>query len=343
MASYSFNADSIGDNIQADLGGFGFAYIGENVTVASLLSSAIQGSGSFHSVFVEGTVVGVGAILLGDDPDVDTGQQLFIGEQGSVIGMVPNFNAIQLTGSGSQIDNRGEIHSAFQGVTVIGNDAGGSVSRLDNHGTIEATSWAVAHQGSERFVVRNWGLISSFDGNAITGAFGNTVEEIVNLGEIVGSVYLDGGNDQFDGRKGIQSFVDAGGGDDAVLGGTGNEILAGGAGKDILSGGGGSDTFVFDAAPIAANADRVADFNTKFDLIRLDSIDFAGLVAGALAVDAFIANKSGKAQDAEDRIIYETDTGRLLYDADGKGGDAAELVATLSRGLRLTAADFFVI
>ena len=48
------------------------------------------------------------------------------------------------------------------------------------------------------------------------------------------------------------------------------------------------------------------------------------------------------AGDASDRIIHETDTGKLFYDGDGFGTAAAVRFATLSAGLLLTAADFYV-
>jgi Ca2+-binding RTX toxin-like protein len=62
-----------------------------------------------------------------------------------------------------------------------------------------------------------------------------------------------------------------------------------------------------------------------------------------LTAAAFAANALGVATDAFDRVIYETDTGNLFYDADGNGAGAAVQFAVLSPGLALTNADFFVI
>jgi hypothetical protein len=52
---------------------------------------------------------------------------------------------------------------------------------------------------------------------------------------------------------------------------------------------------------------------------------------GSLAKAEFYS-KSGatKAHDASDRIIYDTDTGKLFYDDDGKGGHDSVLFAVLS-------------
>jgi Ca2+-binding RTX toxin-like protein len=49
------------------------------------------------------------------------------------------------------------------------------------------------------------------------------------------------------------------------------------------------------------------------------------------------------AQDANDRIIYDSNTGALFYDNDGVGGNAQVQFATLSPGLGLTNLDFLVV
>jgi Ca2+-binding RTX toxin-like protein len=49
------------------------------------------------------------------------------------------------------------------------------------------------------------------------------------------------------------------------------------------------------------------------------------------------------AQDATDRIIYNSTTGDLLYDSDGVGGAAATRFAVVTPGLALTNFDFLVV
>ena len=49
------------------------------------------------------------------------------------------------------------------------------------------------------------------------------------------------------------------------------------------------------------------------------------------------------AQDADDRIIYDSATGQLYYDADGNGAGAQVLFANLNANLSLSASDFTVI
>lgn len=60
-----------------------------------------------------------------------------------------------------------------------------------------------------------------------------------------------------------------------------------------------------------------------------------------MAADAFFIGKA--AHDASDRIIYNSDTGALLYDPDGTGAQAAAQFASVSPGLALSAGDFTII
>lgn len=128
-----------------------------------------------------------------------------------------------------------------------------------------------------------------------------------------------------------------------IVGNSGNNVLAGGLGADRLRGGAGNDSFLFNTALTNQNADRILDFSVANDTIRLDDAVFTSLSTGQLAASAFTSNTTGFATDSLDRIIYETDTGRVWYDADGQGGGGRVLVATLSTGLALTNADFLVV
>jgi Ca2+-binding RTX toxin-like protein len=140
----------------------------------------------------------------------------------------------------------------------------------------------------------------------------------------------------------------------SAVGGTGNaavnritgngaaNTIDGGAGSDILTGGAGKDRFVFSTAPGPANLDTITDFNVPADTIRLEGSIFTGIGNGKLSRAEFHASNSGNARDASDRIIYEKDTGRLFWDADGKGGDAKVLFADLASGLNLSHKDFFI-
>lgn len=128
-----------------------------------------------------------------------------------------------------------------------------------------------------------------------------------------------------------------------LTGNTGNNLLNGGLGNDVLIGGAGADNFVFNTALGATNIDSLTDYDVAADTIRLENAIFIGLSTGTLAASAFVANTSGNAADTSDRIIYETDTGRLFFDRDGTGAVAKIHFATLATGLAVTNADFLVI
>ncbi len=133
------------------------------------------------------------------------------------------------------------------------------------------------------------------------------------------------------------------GGNDRVNGGAGNDLLNGGAGLDTLSGGAGLDAFRFNTAPsTAANAERVLDFVSADDRLQFENAVFTALgAAGALPAAAF--RLGAAAADASDRIVYNSATGQLYYDADGNGAVAAILVATFNPGTSITLADLWVI
>jgi Ca2+-binding RTX toxin-like protein len=131
-------------------------------------------------------------------------------------------------------------------------------------------------------------------------------------------------------------------GANSLNGGGGSDTLAGGKASDILTGGGGSDTFVFDTKPGSSNIDSITDYNVAADTMRIDNAVFSGLANGGLKASAFVKNTSGNAADASDRIIYESDTGKLYFDRDGTGSAAKVYFATLEKNLALTHADFIV-
>jgi Ca2+-binding RTX toxin-like protein len=127
-----------------------------------------------------------------------------------------------------------------------------------------------------------------------------------------------------------------------VIGNGGNNVLNGRAGNDTMTGGAGNDAFLFNTAPGAGNIDRITDFSVADDVIQLEDALFTSIARGVLDPAAFAANLSGQATTGAHRIIHETDAGRLFFDADGAGGAARVQFATVTPGLVLTNADFFV-
>lgn len=174
-------------------------------------------------------------------------------------------------------------------------------------------------------------------------AAGSAVEQLTaKAGNTAINIFGNEFAQTISGNSGANALV-GNGGSDTLLGLGGDDRLFGGAGNDILTGGAGHDRFFFETA-LTANVDTVTDFNVAEDTLVLDHAIFAALTAGGyLAAGAFAANTTGLAGDASDRVIYETDTGKLFYDANGSAAGGAVQFATVAHDLALTHNDFLVI
>jgi VCBS repeat-containing protein len=144
--------------------------------------------------------------------------------------------------------------------------------------------------------------------------------------------------------------VNINGTNELVTGTTGGDVLTGSSaadnisgleGNDNLTGGAGNDIFIFDTNPDVNNVDTITDFTPGEDLIRLSSTVFTSLTAGTLTADEFFAGTA--ANDATDRIIYDSESGNLYYDADGTGDTEQVLIATLVGTLTLDQTSFEIV
>jgi Ca2+-binding RTX toxin-like protein len=132
-------------------------------------------------------------------------------------------------------------------------------------------------------------------------------------------------------------------GNDKLLGDDGDDTLTGGTGADTLTGGAGADRFFFFTP--TEGIDRISDFTSGTDRIQIDDAGFAGLSLGLLNASNFVAkagsgatSPSGSAQ-----VIYDTNNGRLWFDADGSGAGAAINFAQLQGVPAIIASDLEVI
>ena len=140
------------------------------------------------------------------------------------------------------------------------------------------------------------------------------------------------GNDKLVGR----------GGDDTIYGDDGKDKLFGGVGHDQLIGGAGPDRFLFKETG-DANSDDIRDFKHGSDKIGLDVFVFDELGLGTISASNFVEGTA--AQDADDFLIWDAESGKLYYDADGDGSGEQFLLADIRlRGEEkvLTADDIFV-
>ncbi|WP_342151610.1 hypothetical protein [Methylorubrum sp. SB2] len=127
-----------------------------------------------------------------------------------------------------------------------------------------------------------------------------------------------------------------------LVGNAGANVLDGRGGADVLTGGRGADTFVFSTALGNGNVDRLTDFDSAADTIQLSEAIFAALSPGELDEDVFRDVGAGETVDADTRIVYDSRSGALSYDADGSGRGAAVQFATLDNRATLSAESFFV-
>jgi len=209
-----------------------------------------------------------------------------------------------------------------------------SIEDLDLHTTVDEL------QGYAWYVTINGGN-DTFYGNdyddVIRGGSGDDAVLSYDGDDIV---YGDAGADDLYGLSGDDDLY-GGAGRDVVSGGAGSDYLSGGSDNDTLMGGSGNDYFVFDKRPTRSNVDKITDFRPSDDTIMLDGDVFTRAGRdGWLSAAAFTTGPA--ARDASDRIIYNKQTGALLYDADGIGGVAAVKFAQLKAGLNLSKADFFI-
>ncbi|WP_421726003.1 hypothetical protein [Bauldia sp.] len=150
--------------------------------------------------------------------------------------------------------------------------------------------------------------------------YGSSLKDtITNSGKIDGHVYLRSGEDTFDNTGGkVTGLIFTGFGDD--------KLIAGDA----------KDKFVFYDA---TNIDRIKNFESGKDKFILTEGTFGDLVKGPLAKSAF--RKGTEAEDGNDRIIYDQDSGKLYLD-DGVGGDDPVQFAKVDPGQKLKYSDFAI-
>jgi len=159
--------------------------------------------------------------------------------------------------------------------------------------------------------------------------------------------------------NGLDNLITAADGFDQLSGGAGNDTLAGGSGNDTLTGGAGSDIFLFDAAlsspnpggsyyaPYTIGNDTVTDFTSGSDKIHLSDDVFTSLGApGALSGTALLVGTGSLATTSVQRLIYNTSSGGLFYDADGSGAAHSAIQIAIVGSTShpaLTSADFLIV
>ncbi|MDO6963432.1 calcium-binding protein [Rhizobium alvei] len=169
----------------------------------------------------------------------------------------------------------------------------------------------------------------TYGGIPINSLLSLTSNSLVNLlsahVDIEFNIYGNSGNDTLQG-SGYFDFID------------------GKEGRDILTGGLAGDTFFFGYFG-KEDRDRVTDFRHGVDKIAIDGNIMAGILPANLKRTFHDITEGGmRSEDANDRLLYDGNTGKLYYDPDGNAsnGARAELVAILDNHAHLTISDFQV-
>lgn len=174
--------------------------------------------------------------------------------------------------------------------------------------------------------------------NLVIGVGGGSAagDRYVSIENVIGSVHAD--------RIYLNNGGEAtgGGGNDYIAAfGAGTAIMRGGSGSDVLRGNAGSaDHFVVEKA---LGADRFQEFERGLDKLVIDNAIFA--IGTTLEANELVAGTMASGSFAQ--FLFDG-SGRLSYDPDGEGGEAATLVAVITApggaSLRtLETSDFLII
>jgi serralysin len=125
-----------------------------------------------------------------------------------------------------------------------------------------------------------------------------------------------------------------------LVGGNGNDVLSGRGGADVLIGGAGADVFV--AGALGRGVTTIQDFTTGVDKIHVTSASLGNVLAKGV-LDAGRLVTGAAAQHAYAEFVFNPTTGRLAWDADGRGIKAPVVIDVLSGVSALSANDIVIV
>lgn len=270
-------------------------------------------------------------------------QLYFWNEDGSYANPVIDMGAGDDRFVGSSLEGPG--HSIF------GNGGNDTITGFDMRDTLDGGTGADSLAGGfgEDFYLVDNALDVVMEGKPIfTEAGGDTVQTSLGQYTLLANfehlIYSGTGTFAGTGNTAANHIV-GGIKADILDGGAGADTIEGGLGGDTLTGGTKADVFVFNSALGGSNVDQLTDLNVSDDTIWLEKTGagpFDAVNIGALSADAFKVYGTG-AVDGNDRILYDSASGKIYYDADGSGSSGRILFATVAPGTALTSADFVVI
>lgn len=349
-------------------------YVAENTTVGSTDDYGLTGTGSHTSFDIDGTVYGdLGGI------SITTADNAYVrvSEHAQISSDLDDGVAFNLSDVSGTIENRGEIRGD-KGFEIAGN----SDITLSNFGDIITKAECIHTDAAAtgQYELLNYGRMESWSGSSSAGVIkseGKTNDVIINLGAINGSISLGGGADVYFGsgekamdggfgllltvlgqtKEKIGSIVDAGGGNDQLMGGkyvdyflgnTGNDSISGGGGDDVLVGGAGGDTLTggtgedhFEFTSLGDSHGKKIDIIEDFNHKQHDGIDLAfDAKPGTTDIDAFKFIGTHHFSGKPGELRYEFHNGDTIVLGNTDHDAKAEFELHLHGEINLVKADF---
>lgn len=138
-------------------------------------------------------------------------------------------------------------------------------------------------------------------------------------------------------------FIDAGNGNDIVIGTAGDDVFRAGNGADVFTGGEGNDRYVFQgvSAGLASAVDVITDFVQGSDIIDLAGVDANSTTNGNQAF-SFIGSSAFSGVAGELRVLRGQNSGITRLQGDTNGDGVADFFIQLTGLYVLTTDDLIL-
>jgi Ca2+-binding RTX toxin-like protein/subtilisin-like proprotein convertase family protein len=269
----------------------------------------------------------VGDLVLEFNPDPVTGGVDTVLSSLAAYTLTANVENLTLTGAAAINGTGNTLNNVITGNTAANILNGGA-----------GIDTLIGGAGSDTYLIETVGdLVLEFNPDPVTGGVDTVLSSLAayTLTANVENLTLTGAALSGTGNT-LNNVITGNTAANSLSGGVGADTLNGAAGNDTLTGGLNADTFRFDSLlNDATNRDLITDFTiAQGDRIELENSIFTALTpTGTLASSAF--SFGAAATNVDQRILYDSAVGSLLYDSDGStlGGVSAIAFATLTPGL----------
>ena len=288
---------------------------GDDAFIGGGGADAVTGGGGADRVFFNVSTDGTDAVDLGTGLDTVN------------VAAPVGTTQIRLSFTSSEVGNG----AARDSNTLPGQD-GGLALRLQAEDGMGALAGAVSRFDDEGVEFVSNGLFTFDVRDLVSGAQRGDAFDVVQLGTA--------GNDRFDETDAAEAYyINAGRGNDALIGGLANDFLVGGAGNDVLKGREGDDGFIGGGGNdriFGGIGDDSAIFNLSTDGsdatnlgIGLDTVTVAALPAVTQVRLSFTSSEVGNGSAFDSNTLAGQDGGLALRLQAEDGSDA--LVGGVSR------------